>query len=286
LQFVKVPTIYYLHEPFGQKFFRQYQRPYLKSSKKHEFLNFFDPLIKLYNQRLKVIQTKNVYATKRLLANSNFTKTQIKKLFGLDTQVSFCGVSSEEFHPIQGIEEGNNIISVGELSPRKGFDFIIESLSIVPRELRPGLVLASNRIDPLEKKYIVELARVNEVKLQILTDLTVDELNVQYNKARFCVYAPILEPFGLVPLEAMSCGTPVIGVREGGVQESIIHEQTGLLLDRNPEKFANAMMHLLSNPTLTAEYGRQGREHVLKSWTWDRSVSSLESHLIECASTN
>jgi glycosyltransferase involved in cell wall biosynthesis len=84
----------------------------------------------------------------------------------------------------------------------------------------------------------------------------------------------------------MSCGTPVIGVREGGVQESIIHEQTGLLLDRNPEKFANAMMHLLSNPTLTAEYGRQGREHVLKSWTWDRSVSSLESHLIECASTN
>jgi glycosyltransferase involved in cell wall biosynthesis len=92
----------------------------------------------------------------------------------------------------------------------------------------------------------------------------------------------VLEPFGLVPLEAMSCGTPVVGVREGGVQESIIHERTGLLVERDPKKFSNAVQHLLSNPDLIAEYGRNGREHVLKNWTWDRSVDRLEDHLVAC----
>jgi glycosyltransferase involved in cell wall biosynthesis len=92
-----------------------------------------------------------------------------------------------------------------------------------------------------------------------------------------------LEPFGLVPLEAMSCGTPVVGVREGGVQESIIHEHTGLLVKRDPEKFALAVQRLLSDKDLADEYGRNGREHVLKNWTWEQSVDSLEKYLFACA---
>jgi glycosyltransferase involved in cell wall biosynthesis len=287
IQYLDVPIVYYLHEPFGQKYSRKFQRPYLKSSIKHQILNSFDPFIKLYNHRINVIQSKNVFSVNRLLANSDFTKTQMERSYGLDSAVCFYGVNSEGFHPILGAIKGENIISVGEISPRKGFDFIIESLAIIPQEFRPRLVLASNRINSqierFEETYLMELAVNKEVELQILTNLSVDELNVQYNQARFCVYAPILEPFGLVPLEAMSCGTPVIGVREGGVQESIIHEKTGLLVDRNPTEFADAIMHLLSNQSLAEEYGRNGREHVLKNWTWERSVSSLENHLVEYA---
>jgi len=84
----------------------------------------------------------------------------------------------------------------------------------------------------------------------------------------------------------MACGVPVIGVSEGGVAESIVHERTGLLVERDPEKFAGAMQHLLSNPDLALEYGRNGREHVLRHWTWDQSTESVERHLAACAALN
>ena len=93
-----------------------------------------------------------------------------------------------------------------------------------------------------------------------------------------------MEPFGLVPLEAMACSTPVIGVREGGIQESVIHEYNGLLVERDVRLFGDAIQYLLANPDLSSNYGRNGREHVMMNWTWEKSVSSLNSYFAKCAS--
>ena len=283
LQYVEIPSVYYLHEPFGRGFSRPFQRPYITSNKRRETLNRYDPLIKLYNKRLATIQIKSIRRTKRLLANSHFTQEQIRKDFGIDSPVCHYGVDCDTFRPLQCIGKEDKVLSVGELSPRKGFDFVIESLGQIPSPERPELFLACNVVDPSERDYIQSLAAQHEVSLQILTNLNAEELAVEYNKARLCVYAPVLEPFGLVPLEAMSCGTPVVGVREGGVQESIIHEHTGLLVGRDSGEFAQAIQRLSSDPELANEYGRNGREHVLKNWTWEQSVALLESHLSACA---
>lgn len=283
LEFVDTPAIYYLHEPFGRKFIRQIQRPYSKPNQWRDTLNRFDPLIALYNHRLNTIQLQSSHRAKRLLANSRFTQEQIEVAFGLEAPVCYYGVDGEEFHPVPGIREEGFVLSVGELSPRKGFDFIVKSLGAIPPANRPGLKLACNAVRPEEREYVERLAEQYGVKLEILLHLKTDELRLEYNKAQLCVYAPVLEPFGLVPLEAMSCGTPVVGVREGGVQESIVHEQTGLLVERDPVCFGAAVQQLLSNPALAAEYGRNGREHILGHWTWDRAVTRLEDHLISCA---
>ena len=93
------------------------------------------------------------------------------------------------------------------------------------------------------------------------------------------LYAPVLEPFGFVPLESMACGTPVVGVAEGGVRESVRHEETGLLTDRDPEHFADAILRLLNNPLLIDELGERGPDYVRNHWSWDASVVRLESHL-------
>jgi glycosyltransferase involved in cell wall biosynthesis len=282
LQFVKTPSIYYLHEPFGAKFKRYIQRPYLQYSNTREIMDRVDPLIKLYNHRLEKTQQESVERTGKLLANSAFTKELMEGTYGKDTPVCHYGVDTKDFLPVPEISKDGHILSVGELSPRKGFNFLIESLAHIPREYRPELKLACNTIDYLEKDYIESLGGEKDVDLDILENLDTQELMVEYNKARICVYTPILEPFGLVPLEAMSCGTPVVGVCEGGVKESIIHERTGLLVERDVKKFSNAVQHLISNPDLAAEYGRNGREHVLRNWTWDRSVDRLEDHLVAC----
>jgi glycosyltransferase involved in cell wall biosynthesis len=283
LKFVKTPAVYYLHEPFGLKPAHRIPRPYLQPSKLGETLNRFDPLIRLYYHRLDSVQRQSLRHTTRLLANSRFTQEQMKAGFNLDTSVCYLGVDGEQFCPLSGVRKENFVLSVGELSYRKGFDFIVASLGRIPQNERPKLKVACNTVIPQERDYVEHLSQQHGVQLEVLFRLGVDELTLQYNQARLCVYAPVNEPFGLVPLEAMSCGTPVVGVREGGVQETIVHERTGLLAEREPVQFATAVQHLLSNPRLASEYGRNGRAHVSRNWTWDQSVASLEKHLIECS---
>lgn len=279
LQFIETPTVYYLHEPFGRKFTRQFSRPYLNENNWRKRLNNFDPLIKLYNQRLAALQENSVHKTSQLLANSSFTQECMKSLFDIETPVCHYGVNAERFSPLIANCKKKFVLSVGELSPRKGFDFLIESLAHIPPSQRPLLKIACNMVSTEERNYIESLASRLDVPLQILTHLNAEQLQTEYNQASLCLYAPVLEPFGLVPLEAMACGTPVVGVREGGVRESIIHEQTGLLVERDPKRFAEAVCQLLSRPELRDEYGRNGREHVLNNWSWSGSVAAVEAHL-------
>jgi glycosyltransferase involved in cell wall biosynthesis len=283
LPFVKIPTVYYLHEPFGPYFVRPASKSDPKPGLLRRGMDALDPLLMMFNRRLEFVQRRSVRHTTRMLANSRFTSEQMKRCFRVETPVCYCGVNAETFHPMPGIDKEYSVLSVGELSARKGFDFIIESLGKMAPQQRPKLVLACNSVHPREASYIESLAVRNAVDLEILFNLSAAELAVQYNKAMLCVYAPILEPFGLVPLEAMACGTPVLGVREGGVQESIDHENTGLLVDRDLDQFSTALQRMLSNPALLSAYGRNSRAHVLNHWSWDQSLASIESHLIECA---
>ena len=199
LQFIELPAVYYLHEPFRQSPMHLLKRPYLSNNGWRNSLNRFDPLIKLYQQRLEAIRHKSIKQTRCFLSNSQFTRRQIKMDYAVDAPVCYLGVDVEKFQSLPVEREDNIIMSVGELSPRKGFDFLIESLAYIPLSKRPKLKIVCNNIVPLEKEYIQRLAVQRRVDLQILTNLNTDDLALEYNKAQFCVYAPVSEPFGLVP---------------------------------------------------------------------------------------
>jgi len=81
----------------------------------------------------------------------------------------------------------------------------------------------------------------------------------------------------------MACGTPVVGVREGGVRETVVHGETGLLVERDPRLFADAVSSLLRDPERRDDMGRQGVEYVKREWSWERSVATLERRLEEAA---
>lgn len=283
LQYLTVPAVYYLHEAFGKGLRRAPGRSYQAQSSVRRALDSVDPAIKLYYESLAEQQRQSVHAATRLLANSQFTRAQMKHEYGVDAPVCHCGVDSSLFRPLPEVHKGRHILSVGELSPRKGFSFLVESLAQIPAAERPMLRLACNSVREQERRYVEGLAHELAVDLQIMTNLNTQELAIQYNEALLCVYAPVAEPFGLVPLEAMSCGTPVVGVREGGVSESVIDGSTGLLTDRDPQQFAAAVSRLLSNRGLRESLGATARAHVLQNWTWDRSVEGLEGNLVACA---
>jgi len=213
-----------------------------------------------------------------VLVNSNFNGQAVKRIYGIDCRVSYPGVDIETFNP-KMLEKEHIVLSVGSLTPLKGFDFLIQALNCLPAASRPRLVIASNFQNPDEKTYLEALAVEHQVQVEFLSDISDATLVSLYNRARVTLYAPIREPFGLVPLESLACGTPVVAVREGGVQETMIDGQTGFLAERDTKQFADAVQRLLSDPGLAARCGDFGREYVRSHWTWEIATRALESHL-------
>ncbi|HTX61749.1 MAG TPA: glycosyltransferase, partial [Methanobacterium sp.] len=85
--------------------------------------------------------------------------------------------------------------------------------------------------------------------------------------------------FGLVPLEAMGCGTPVVGVKEGGIRETVIHKKTGLNCERDEELFAEATTQLLSRELERYTMSRNSVKVIEDYWNLDHAGERLLCHL-------
>lgn len=280
LRQVQTPSVYYCHEPLRRLYEPVPFRPYDDAaSPRRQWLNRIDPLPSLYFGALKRIDQRNARSANIVLVNSEFIRAGMQKIYGVDAAVSYHGIDTDAFHPLS-VEKRNIVLSVGSLTPLKAFDFLIKAMSKLPVKNRPTLVIVSNFQNSPEKLYLQQLADEMNVTVDFLTNISDTALVELYNQAKVVAYTPIREPFGLVPLEAMACGTPIVAVREGGIPETVVDGHTGKLVTRDPSQFAEAIATLLDNPALAAEYGESGRAHVLKNWTWERAVEALESHLL------
>ena len=200
------------------------------------------------------------------------------RMYGINSHVSYLGVDPEMFKPLDVTEE-NFILSVGTLTPEKGHGFLVDSLALMDPEIRPKLVVVSNSSYPPWKVYLKKHAAESGVDMEILSLISDDELAVLYNKAEVVVYSPYLEPFGLVPVESMACGTPVVAVKEGGVRETVIHNKTGLLIDRDEEIFAEAVAKLLGKDLTKYNMSKNSLEAVNNFWTVKHAGERLLGHL-------
>jgi len=108
-----------------------------------------------------------------------------------------------------------------------------------------------------------------------------DELVDVLNRASMMVYAPRLEPFGFVPLEANACALPVVAVGEGGVRETVVDGLNGLLVESDEDALARAVERLRDDAPTAARLGRQGQALVASRWTQKAAIDRLEHHLRE-----
>ena len=109
----------------------------------------------------------------------------------------------------------------------------------------------------------------------MLSGISYDELIKLYNEVKLVLFTPYLEPFGLVPLESFACGTPVIGVKEGGVRETVKHGENGLLLDRDERIFAKGIEELLINQELWNKCSKYGPIYIDEFWTLNHAGERL-----------
>jgi glycosyltransferase involved in cell wall biosynthesis len=274
LKYIKKPTAYYCQQPTRDEVILKKLSEITKDQP-----NIFKRFLFNYADKKDLkIDIDNAGHAKYILANSYFSRESILRGYGLNSYVSYLGIDINIFKPLD-IPREDFVLSVGTCTPTKGYDFIIKSLALIEPEKRPRFVIAANHSVPKWKNYLVELANELEVEMEIL-DMVDDEKLLQlYNSATLVLYAPYLEPFGLVPLESMACGTPVVGVKEGGVRETVVHGKTGILVERDESLFADAVKETMENKNKIEEMSDKAVDTVKNFWTLDHAGERIEWHL-------
>jgi glycosyltransferase involved in cell wall biosynthesis/phosphoheptose isomerase len=190
-----------------------------------------------------------------------------------------CGVDLDLFSPHGPAEERrggmHRLLYVGRLVQRKGVGNVISALPGLPGV---ELVVAGgpdrSRLgeDP-EARRLIELAEEHGVaeRVQMRGRVDRERLPALIRSADAVVSAPWYEPFGIVPLEAMACGVPVIATAVGGMIDSVVDGRTGVHIPpRDPERLAEATSILLGDPERCHSFGLAGAKRVRRLYGWQR----------------
>ncbi|MEH2347242.1 MAG: glycosyltransferase [Nostoc sp.] len=187
-----------------------------------------------------------------------------------------CGINTEHFGSVNkevarqqlGIAPDSQIIMyVGRFDPRKGVETLVKACANLPSAFQLYLVGGSREdgADFREQQRIQTL--VKELGLEAVTTFTgrISQalLPTYYAAGDVCVVPSYYEPFGLVAIEAMAAGTPVIASNVGGLQHTVVHGETGLLVPPRDSKALEGAIHsLLENPILRENYGNAAQNWV------------------------
>jgi glycosyltransferase involved in cell wall biosynthesis len=171
-------------------------------------------------------------------------------------------------------------MTVSRLVQRKGVGIAIEALArLVARGLDAELVIVGGAGDAAHLEVEPEVARLERIidatgmrdRVTLAGRIEHEDLPEQYRSADVVVCAPWYEPFGIVPLEAMACGRPVVATSVGGLIDTVVEDATGVHVPpRDPDALADALESLLTDPERRVRYGAAGRRRAATRYTWRR----------------
>jgi glycosyltransferase involved in cell wall biosynthesis len=194
-----------------------------------------------------------------------------------------CGVDLRRF-TVEGDAEPREarpyrIVVASRLVERKGIDDVVRALAGVPgAELHVAGGPDAGELDgDPEARRLLALAEALGVgdRLRLRGRIGRDAMPALLRSADVVVCAPWYEPFGMVPLEAMACGIPVVATAVGGQIDSVVHGVTGVHVPpRDPAALAAALRDLLSAPARRVLYGHAGRERAVARFDFDRIAGS------------
>lgn len=201
------------------------------------------------------------------------------------TSVVPCGVDVDAFTPdgpMAPRTDRPRIISVGRLVPRKGFESLIRALPRVPCAAELVIVGGPARAElanDSEAQHLLRLATQLGVadRVRLHGAVTRDEMPALLRSADVVACTPWYEPFGIVPLEAMACGVPVVATAVGGMRDTVVDDVTGRLVPpKDAAALGDSLAALLADRDRRKALGAAGRERARSRYTWDRVAADTE----------
>lgn len=241
LRFLKNKCIYYCQEPLRIVYDSYFSNiSHIKFPK-----NLYEILIRKLR---KWIDLENFRSALLVLANSNFSKEFIQRSYGRKAEVCYLGVDTKIFKPLN-MDKSIDIFFIGNKD--REFSLLKKSLRLFKTKPKLHTIFRESGQMIISDRKLIKI----------------------YNKSKVLVALNRNEPFGLIALEAMACGIPVIAIKEGGYKESIINNETGFLIERNPIKLYRTLNQLINDQKLRSKMSKAARENALLNWTWDKSVA-------------
>ena len=205
---------------------------------------------------------------------------------GIDLE-AFQAANNPDLVRANGVDPNQrSVVFVGRITQQKGLPYLLKAARELPADVQ--LVLCAGAPDTPQilaevTTLVEELRKIRDNVIWIEKHLSRAELIAVLSAATVFACPSIYEPLGIVNLEAMACGIPVVATATGGIPEVVAHKQTGLLvpieqlmdgsgkpLDEKKfvSDFANALNEMLANPNIE-KFGAAGRARVEEHFSWD-----------------
>lgn len=267
---VAIPTVYYMQEIRRATFEPGYARRHNPSGMREVPGWAVEQWVE---HRLQARDKQAASCADGILCNSNYSQGTIRNAYGRAATVAPLGLDEDMFSPAPGVvHRANRFLSIGGLEHFKGHHLIVEALSLIPVSQRPTLGLVYERCDNTYRDRLLALARELRVVIEEHCGIADAELADLLRRSAGTVLAAQLEPFGLVALESIATGTPVVAVNQAGYLESVSDGVNGFLVERSPRALAEGVERLMAS-NLNAAPARL-RASVVPRWSWDTSVRS------------
>lgn len=252
----------------------------------------------LFSTRLK-IEKEVLQKADKVIATTPLEQKIIANYYSVKPQkISMvpCGVNTKLFRPSENNKareilqvDKKIILFVGRFEENKGLPVLLKALDILkknhPATLAEAMLVIvggdsldtpPEELSPEKKRYLkfIQEKSLSE-RIIFAGPVQHKELPSWYSGAWVTVVPSYYESFGLVAVEAMACGCPVIASRTGGLQQNVLHGKTGLLVEpKNPKDLAIALNYLLKNERARNEMARQAALHGEK-YSWEKTTSDL-----------
>ncbi len=224
-----------------------------------------------YAKNAALIFYLNNGAKRNLLEVGAEPKKLKRELYGI------WGVDKRLFEPKSENKKNNYILFVGRLDEAKGIPYLLEAWNSIKKEF-PDIEMVFVGSGELG-------SRVRGDKIRYLGAMKTQELPSYFANALFTVYPSVTLPkweeqVGMVNLQSLACGVPVVTTKSGAIPE-YISDKVGILVpERDSKALAEAMKKLLENPKLRQKLGEAGRKLVLEKYAAQKNIKKIEKILL------
>lgn len=273
-----VPVICYCHTPMKVIHDPFSRRVFLDDHRK------MAPFFHLFSAMFKVVDKRAWRHYEYVFCNSEEVRRRIIEA-GLapaeKIEVLPPGLDSERMRPSGDFQKYFVVIS--RIKWWKNFELAIESFIEFKRrysEFEDFQLQVVGQVEPRSEEYFDKLRQMAAGREDIIfkRDPSEEVLMDAYSSSYGLVYPSLNEDWGMVPLEAMGFGKPVIAVNQGGPSESVVDGVTGYLVSPKPSEFAEKMALIAGDQELARRLGQSGAEHV-RRYDWDHFVTRFDRFL-------